>query len=70
MAFPDQTMRVTLDQVELVDEQGESLVDLFRRGRLARPSELYRTLTHIRLAELLANFIYSHDDLRGYSQPD
>ena len=59
VAFPDQTMRVPLDQVELVDERGESPIDLLRRGRLARPTDLYRTLTHIRLAGRLANFIYS-----------
>jgi superfamily II DNA or RNA helicase len=61
VAFPDQTMRVPLDQVEPVDERGESPIDLLRRGRLARPIDLYRTLTHIRLAGRLANFIYSLD---------
>lgn len=59
VAFPDQTMRVPFDQVEPIDVRGESPVDLFRRGRLARPSDLYRTLTHIRLSGRLANFIDS-----------
>ena len=61
VAFSDQTMQVPLDQVELVEDEGQSPIDLLRRGRLARPSDLYRTLTHIRLGGRLANFIYSLD---------
>lgn len=61
VAFPDQTMQVPFDQIEFVEEQGESPIDLLRRGRLARPTDLYRTLTHIRLAGRLSNFIYSLD---------
>lgn len=59
VAFPDQTTMVPLDQLELVPDLGESPIELLRRGRFARPSDLYRTLTHIRLAGRLANFIYS-----------
>jgi hypothetical protein len=59
VAFPDQTMQVPVDQIEIVEERGESPIELLRRGRLARPLDLYRTLTHIRLAGRLANFIYS-----------
>lgn len=59
VAFPDQTMQVPVDQIEIVEERGESPIELLRRGRLARPIDLYRTLTHIRLAGRLANFIYS-----------
>jgi superfamily II DNA or RNA helicase len=59
VAFPDQTMQVPFDQIEPVVERGASPIDLFREGRFARPSDLYRVLTHIRLAGRLANFIYS-----------
>ncbi len=59
VAFPDRNDWVPLDQIEEVRERGESPIDLFRRGRLARPSDLYRSLTHIRLSGRLANFIYS-----------
>jgi hypothetical protein len=59
IAFPDRNDWVPLDQVEEIPEQGESPIDLMRRGRLARPSDLYRILTHIRLSGRLANFIYS-----------
>jgi len=48
-------------KVELVEDEGESPIDLLRRGRLARRTDLYRTLTHIRLGGRLANFIYSLD---------
>lgn len=59
VGFPDRNDWVPLDQVEEIPEQGESPIDLMRRGRLARPSDLYRILTHIRLSGRLANFIYS-----------
>jgi len=34
VAFSDQTMQVPLDQVGLVEDEGESPIDLLRRGRL------------------------------------
>jgi superfamily II DNA or RNA helicase len=59
--FPDRTDYVPFDQVELVPEGGESPIDLLQRGRLGRPSDLYRTLAHIRLSGRLVNYIYSLD---------
>ena len=59
--FPDRTEWVPKDQVEIVGEDGDPAIDLLRRGRVARPSDLYRTLAHIRLSGRLVNFIYSLD---------
>lgn len=59
IAFPDRTDYVPADQLEALVDGGEPPIDLFRRGRLARPVDLYRTLTHIRLSGRLINFIYS-----------
>jgi hypothetical protein len=59
IAFPNRTEWVPGDQIEAVCEGGDAPTDLLRRGRLARPSDLYRTLTHIRLSGRLANYIYS-----------
>lgn len=59
IAFPDRTDYVPADQLEALAEGGEPPIDLFRRGRLGRPVDLYRTLTHIRLSGRLINFIYS-----------
>jgi len=59
IVFPDRTEWVPEDQIEAVSEGGDAPTDLLRRGRLARPSDLYRTLTHIRLSGRLANYIYS-----------
>lgn len=61
IAFPDRTEWVPTDQLEVVPEGGDTPTDLLRRGRLARPADLYRTLTHIRLSGRLANYIYSLD---------
>lgn len=59
--FPDRMEWVPLDQVECVPSGPEPPIDLFERGRLARPSDLYRTLAHIRLSGRLVNYIYSLD---------
>ncbi len=59
VVFPDRIEYVPADQLEPLCEGGEPAIDLFRRGRLARPVDLYRTLTHIRLSGRLINFIYS-----------
>jgi hypothetical protein len=59
VTFPDRTEWVPADQIESVSTDGDSPLDLFTRGRLAGPADLYRTLTHIRLSGKLANFIYS-----------
>lgn len=59
VAFQDRTDYVPDDQLEPVPEGGDAAIDLLRRGRFARPQDLYRTLTHIRLSGRLANFIYS-----------
>jgi len=59
--FSDRTDYVPFDQVELVPEGGEPPIDLLQRGRLSRPSDLYRTLAHIRLSGRLVNYIYSLD---------
>lgn len=59
VSFPDRMDYVPSDQLEPVPDGGEPAVDLLRRGRLARPVDLYRTLTHIRLSGRLANYIYS-----------
>lgn len=59
--FSDRTDYVPLDQVECVPEGGESPIDLLQRGRVGRPSDLYRTLAHIRLSGRLVNYIYSLD---------
>jgi SNF2 family DNA or RNA helicase len=61
VAFTDQTMQVPLDQVEIVIDGGESPIDLLKRRRFGRPLDLFRVLTHIRLAGRLSNFIYSLD---------
>lgn len=61
VAFSDQTMQVPLDQIEVVDNEGESPVDLLKRRRFGRSIDLFRVLTHIRLAGRLSNFIYSLD---------
>jgi len=57
--FPDRIEWVPQDQVEVLPAGGESPIDLLRRGRLGRPQDLYRTLSHIRLSGRLAGFIYS-----------
>ncbi len=59
VTFPDRTEWVPADQIEPISADGDSPLDLFARGRLAGPADLYRTLTHIRLSGKLANFIYS-----------
>lgn len=59
VAFQDRIDYVPDDQLEPVPEGGDAAIDLLRRGRFARPQDLYRTLTHIRLSGRLANFIYS-----------
>lgn len=59
VAFQERTDYVPDDQLEAVPEGGDAAIDLLRRGRFARPEDLYRTLTHIRLSGRLANFIYS-----------
>jgi superfamily II DNA or RNA helicase len=58
VAFPERAEWIPLDQIEGV-AQDEPPIDLLRRGRFARPLDLYRTLTHIRLSGRLVNFIYS-----------
>jgi len=59
--FPDQAQYVPADQLERVAEGGDDPLDLLKRGRLARPVDLRRTLTHARLTGRLANVIYSLD---------
>jgi superfamily II DNA or RNA helicase len=58
VSFPDGVQWIPADQLE-PELEGEAPIDLLRRGRLARPADLYRALTHVRLAGRLSNFIYS-----------
>lgn len=55
--FPDGAEWVPEDQVEVV--QDDSPIDQLRKSLFARPSDLYQTLAHIRLAGRLADLIYS-----------
>lgn len=57
--FGDGTQWIPADELEVVRPEGDSPLDMLRRGRLASPADLYRTLTHIRLSGRLSNFIYS-----------
>jgi len=57
--FGDGTQWIPADELEVVRPEGDSPLDMLRRGRLAGPADLYRTLTHIRLSGRLSNFIYS-----------
>ncbi len=56
--FSDGRQWVPADLLEVVPLE-ETPIDLLRLGRLARPTDLDRALTHIRLRGRLANFIYS-----------
>ena len=49
------------DALELIPEKLEDPLDLLQAKRLARPRDLRRTLTHVRLTGRLANVIYSMD---------
>ena len=55
--FPDQTQYIPEDHLELVATGGDDALDLLKSGRLARPVDLRRTLTHARLTGRLANVI-------------
>ena len=57
--FPDATQYVPDDQLELVPEEQESPVDLLEQGKLGKPLDLRRVLTHARLSGRLADIIYS-----------
>lgn len=59
--FPDSAQFVPRDHLELVAAEGDDPLDLLQRGRLARPVDLRRTVTHARLTGRLANVIYSMD---------
>lgn len=57
--FPDATQYVPEDQLEPVPEEQESPLDLLEQGRLGKPLDLRRVLTHARLSGRLADIIYS-----------
>lgn len=49
------------DAIEIAPDTSEDPLDLLAAGRLGRPEDLRRTLTHVRLTGRLANIIYSMD---------
>ncbi len=58
VSFPDGVSYFPEDQLECLPEV-EDPIELLRKGRLGRASDLRRNLTHIRLSGRLANLIYS-----------
>ncbi|GAB4321367.1 MAG: hypothetical protein Kow0074_12290 [Candidatus Zixiibacteriota bacterium] len=61
VAFRDGDQFVPEDHLELISEHGGHPLEAFAQGRLGRPSDLRRILTHSRLSGRLANLIYSMD---------
>jgi len=61
VVFPDGTSWVPEDQLELLSQGPSSPIELLEAGRLGRPVDLRRALTHVRLSGRLANIIYSMD---------
>ena len=57
--FPDRTQWIPEDQIEIILQEQENPVDLLKAGKFARPVDLRRCLTHIRLTGKLADIIYS-----------
>lgn len=61
VVFPEGTSWVPEDQLELLSQGPTSPIELLEAGRLGRPIDLRRALTHVRLSGRLANIIYSMD---------
>ncbi len=57
--FPDTLRWVPESQLEIIREPRLSPLDMLEAKKLARPVDLRRTLTHVKFAGRLADFIYS-----------
>lgn len=57
--FPSGWRWVPEDQLEILEDEQETPIDLLRRGRLGHALDLRRTLVHVRLRGRLADMIYS-----------